>query len=397
MNWKILSLGIGFYGSNVRDVFMSNMFYKIKNSDGKCWLMPMRDVRMGLALYQPSGWKGRLLKRLFPYVHWSKLVRKVLNIELVEHELQDELKEVICRAFGVEEFEYSVFEGTPSVHQKMTIQVWNGERILGYVKLTESEEVARLFEREESFLKYVNSQQSIVNGQQILTPSATLVPLRQGDNIEGQQLLRCVPSAVALRLESGSRILIQSTRKTLKSEVVHEWGALQEDFLKRLYDATAHELAWEESDVAQALRDLRGHVDWLPVGVDGDVVARRIDAVMERMVGKRVMYGAYHGDFTPWNMFVEGGELFVFDWEYAGWTYSIGLDRYHFWMQTALFEKHWGVEELRKYMCSDDGKWIDREMLEMYLLDIMSKYVMREGGKVKELGMFGVWGAMLLS
>ena len=380
------------------------MFYKIKNSDGKCWLMPVRNVRMGLALYQPSGWKGRLLKRWFPYVHWSKLVRKVLKIEVVEHVLEADLRGVICSAFGVSEFEYSVFEGTPSVHQKITIQVWKGERILGYVKVTRSEEVGRLFEREASFLEKItdyrlqitdDSQQSTVNRQQILTPSATLVPLRQGDNIEGQQLLRCVPSAVALRLESGSWILIQSTRKTLRSKVVHEWGVLQEDFLKRLYDATAHELAWEESDVAQALRDLRGHVDWLPDGVDGEMVARHIDAVMERMVGKRVRYGAYHGDFTPWNMFVEGGELFVFDWEYAGRRYPMGLDRYHFWMQTAVFEKHWGVAELTRYVNSVDGEWIDREMLEMYLLDVMSKYVMREGGKVKELGMFGVWCGMM--
>ena len=337
-------------------------------------------------------------------MHWSKVVRRKLNVEVVEHELEADLRGVICSAFGVGGFEYSVFEGTPSVHQKTTIQVWRGERILGYVKLTESEEVGRLFEREASFLEKItdyrlqitaDSQQSTVNRQQILTPSATLVSLRQGDNIEGQQLLRCVPSAVVLRLESGSSILIQSTRKTLRSEVVHEWGKLQEDFLKRLYDATVHELAWEESDVAQALRDLRGHVDWLPKGVDGEMVARCIDAVMERMVGKRVRYGAYHGDFTPWNMFVEGGELFVFDWEYAGWGYPMGLDRYHFWMQTAVFEKHWGVEELMRYMGSNEGKWIDREMLEMYLLDVMSKYVMREGGKVKELGMFGVWCGMM--
>ena len=365
------------------------MFYKIENSDGKCWLMPVRNVRMGLALYQPSGWKGRLLKRWFPYVHWLKVVRRKLNIEVVEHELEEDLKRVIGSAFGVGGFEYSVFEGTPSVHRKTTIQVWRGERILGYVKLTRSEEVGRLFFQEMNFLKKITDYRL-----QILTPSATLVPLRQGDNIEGQQLLRCVPSAVALRLESGSWILIQSTRKTLRSKVVHEWGVLQKDFLRRLYEATAKEIAWEESDVAQALRDLRGHVDWLPEGVDGDVVARRIDAVMERMAGKRVMYGAYHGDFTPWNMFVEGGELFVFDWEYAGRWYPMGLDRYHFWMQTAVFEKHWGVEELKRYMGSDEGKWIDGEMLEMYVLDVMSKYVMREGGKVKELGMFGVWATI---
>ena len=430
---------------------------------------------MGLALYQPSGWKGRLLKRWFPYVHWLKVVRRKLNIEVVEHVLEEDLKRVIGSAFGVGGFEYSVFEGTPSVHRKTTIQVWKGERILGYVKVTRSEEVGRLFEREASFLKKItdyrlqitdDSQQLTVNrwpsgfdlsptddtdnldfsshpdllirslaSQEVarridtdFTPAECLfhtedlshtddtecteffrqrlkdrwltlrVPfgfdLSHTDEKNPEGVIELVPSAVALRLEPGSWILIQSTRKTLRSKVVHEWGALQEDFLKRLYVATAKEIAWEESDVAQALRDLREHVDWLPEGVDGDVVARRIDAVMERMVGKRVVYGAYHGDFTPWNMFVEGGELFVFDWEYAGRWYPMGLDRYHFWMQTAVFEKHWGVAELKRYMGSDEGKWIDGEMLEMYVLDVMSKYVMREGKRVTELGMFGVWATV---
>ena len=383
-------------------------------------------------------------------MHWAKVVRRKLNIEVVEHELEEDLRRVIGSAFGVGGFEYSVFEGTPSVHRKTTIQVWRGERILGYVKVTRSEEVGRLFFQEMNFLKKItdyrlqitdDSQRSTVNitpfgrdfcsaqhstskldsafayrkkstvnrrpsgfdlspteGKSrrdditqtgVRTPGRGIIP-----TINPEGVIESLPSAVALRLESGSWILIQSTRKTLRSKVVHEWGALQEDFLKRLYEATAKEIAWEESDVAQALRDLREHVDWLPEGVDGDVVARRIDAVMERMAGKRVRYGAYHGDFTPWNMFVEGGELFVFDWEYAGRWYPMGLDRYHFWMQTAVFEKHWGVEELTRYIGSDEGKWIDGEMLEMYVLDVMSKYVMREGKKVKELGLFGVWSTI---
>ena len=391
-------------------------------------------------------------------MHWSKLVRAVLKIEVVEHELEEDLKRMIGSAFGVSEFEYSVFEGTPSVHQKTTIQVWKGEWILGYVKMSENEEVGRLFFREAEFLKkitddrlqithFVRDFYSARHNEQAPSALANRKNIQITDNTDicveksrrdditqtGVRKLRVsecneiyfgcqagaiwtestpgrditpqinpvgvtglVPEAEAFRVRNGEVfVLIQTTRKSLKSVVVHEWGVLQEEFLKRLYVATAKEIVWEESEVAQALRDLRELVDWLPDGVDGDVVARRIDAVMERMVGKRVMYGAYHGDFTPWNMFVEGGELFVFDWEYAGMSYPMGLDRYHFWMQTALFEKHWGVEELKRYMGSDEGKWIDREMLEMYLLDVMSKYVMREGEKVKSLGAFEVWCGMV--
>lgn len=342
-------------------------FYKIVNADGKCWWMPVRGMRVGLALYQPSGWKGRLLKCLLPYLHWSRLVRAVLKIEREARVMPEELRRAVCEALGVERFDYSVFGGTPSVHQKTVIQVWNEERILGYVKMTENEEVGRLFEREASFLNEMRNEELGIR------------------NVPMVKVVRC----------GALFVLLQTTRKTLKSVMVHEWGMLQEKFLKKLYEATAQEMAWEESDVARALRALREHIDWLPDGVDGELVAKRIDAVVERMRGKRVRYGAYHGDFTPWNMFVEAGELFVFDWEYAGMSYPEGLDRYHFWMQTAIHEKHWGVEELRRYMCSDDGEWIDREMLEMYLLDVMSKYVMREGKKVKCLGAFEVWGGIM--
>ena len=384
-------------------------------------------------------------------MHWSKWVRRVLKIEVVEHVMEGDLKRVIGSAFGVGGFEYSVFEGTPSVHQKRTIQVWNGERILGYVKVTRSEEVGRLFEREAEFLRKITDNISLTENnisltepserteflllRDVLSPTdntdlkdflpsgfndslflaslkkrstddtdfyAEATPAGLLSTCNGLQIAECVPEARAMRVRSeelgvrsdGLWVLVQTTRKSLESVMVHEWGVLQEEFLERMYEATAKEMAWDESGVAQALRDLRGHVDWLPEGVDGDVVVRRIDAVMERMVGKRVRYGAYHGDFTPWNMFVEGGELFVFDWEYAGWGYPKGLDRYHFWMQTALFEKHWGVEELARYMNSVDGGWIDGEMLEMYVLDVMSKYVMREGGKVKDVGAFEVWATV---
>lgn len=343
------------------------MFYKITNTDGKCWLMPRREVRMALALYQPSGWKGRLLKQLFPYVHWSKVVRRALNIKLVEYSLPKELKEVICRAFGVDDFRYSVFCGTPSVHQKTTIQVWYGDKILGYLKITESEEVARLFERECGFLKKIRNEE---------------LGMR---NVPSVEMVRC----------GGWFVLIQTTRKTLKSKVVHEWGALQQRFIDDLARMTECEIVWGESDLAKSLELLKVHLDWLPDEVDRIKIFKQIDDVVEKYKATMVNYSAYHADFTPWNMFVEKGELFVFDWEYAGRSYPKGLDRYHFWMQTSIFEKHWGIEELKRDMSSVDGEWIDRDMLKLYLLDVMSRYVVREGGKMKDLGLLGVWSRLL--
>lgn len=45
--------------------FRGEGFYKLVNGDGKVWLMPARNMRIAMNLYQPSGIKGKLLKHFF--------------------------------------------------------------------------------------------------------------------------------------------------------------------------------------------------------------------------------------------------------------------------------------------------------------------------------------------
>ena len=48
-------------------------------------------------------------------------------------------------------------------------------------------------------------------------------------------------------------------------------------------------------------------------------------------------------------------------------------------------------------MESDAGKWIDKELYAMYLLDVISRFTMRENGKVTADAAtpFLLWGKML--
>ena len=38
--------------------FRGEVFYRLMNGDGKVWLMPARNMRVAMNLYQPSGIKG---------------------------------------------------------------------------------------------------------------------------------------------------------------------------------------------------------------------------------------------------------------------------------------------------------------------------------------------------
>ena len=354
---------------NILDFTGGKRFYRFGNADGKYWIVPAHGMRTALNLYQPSGIKGKLVKALLPYLHWIAPVRKAIKAETFNCRLNNELHALLCKVLDVNEIEFSIFEGTPSVHQKITMQLNVGSKISGYCKLSDSNDIKELFEKESEVLNRLHK-----NG------------------VAG------IPKALYCgTLGCGMHIFVQSTEKQASSKVIHEWSALQEEFLAQLHEKTKETVLFEESGYYTTLAALEEHLEWLPQNIDSRIVAKAINTVKERLCGTMVEYGACHGDFTPWNMFANGKELFVFDFEYAAMSYPTGLDRYHFFTQTAVFEKHWGADEIIAYIDSTAGKWIEKEFYTMYLLDVISRFTMREGGKVVGCAAapFALWDKVL--
>lgn len=341
-------------------------FYRFANADGKVWLMPARHMRLAMQLYQPGGRNGKLLKALLPCLHRFRLLRRWLHIEVVHCDLAGELKRMCCEWFRVPEVEFALFGGTPSVHRKETMQLSYCGRIVGYVKMTDSEEIARLFQQEARWL---------------------------------DGLKRCgienVPTCLHCGTWKGMALFVQDTIKSSSSRPLHRWTPLQEDFLERLHRATRRVVAFEESDYCATLMALKEHTEWLPAGVDVDCLTKAVDRVLADRSGKSVEYSAYHADFTPWNMFVEKGRLFVFDWEYARATYPPGLDRYHFFIQSAIYEKHWGADEIVCHMRKNET--LTDEGCKLYLLEVIARFTVREQAKVtgNVARSIGIWMDLL--
>ena len=355
--------------NNILDFTSGEKFYRFGNADGKYWVVPARGMRTALNLYQPSGIKGKTVKALLPWLHWLAPVRKAIKAKAINCRLNSELHSMLCKVFNVQDIEFAVFEGTPSVHQKITMQLSHRSRILGYCKLSGSYDIKVLFEKECNIL---------------------------------ERLCKCgvtgIPKALYCgTLESGMHIFVQSTEKQASSKVIHEWSALQEEFLALMHEKTKTTLAFEESDYFTTLTALEEHIEWLPQNIDRTIVANAIAVVKKKYSNKDVEFSASHGDFTPWNMFANKDKLFVFDFEYAAMTYPAGIDRYHFFTQTAVFEKHWDADEIIAYIGSNNDCWIDRHLYAMYLLDVISRFTMREGGKVtgEAAKPFVLWGKLL--
>lgn len=333
-------------------------FYELANADGKRWLVPRRGLGVALCLYQPSGFRGKLLKRFYPLLHLSA-VRRRLGVSVSQCRLDDDFAKLVGDAFGSVPTSFAVFFGTPCVHQKTTIQLCCDDRISGYAKVTSSDDVAQLFAREQRILARLAEQ-----------------------GVTG------IPQITFVGRLGSEHVMLQTTTKTRRSQTIHRWDALHQAFVDLLRSKTCITMSYEQSDLAADVEFLKDNLAELPDWAQ-ESVRKALADVERRYVGRQAEFMAYHADFTPWNMFVERGRLFVFDWEYARMSYPCALDRYHFELQTAYFERHATAAEAFQAIVS--ASWFTSASCIDYLVGIVSLYLRREGKKIESNPMLRYW------
>lgn len=347
--------------SSIKDLLQSvtvqnsdNEFITITNSDYKFWIIPVKNTRLALSLYQPSGIKGKLLKLFLPIVKKNKLVHKGLHISTENYRLNNEIEKLLNTVFKTSNLEFSIFGGTPSKHQKITIQIFKENKILGYCKISNDATVKTIFKQEEK----------------------TLHHLKQLGIYQIPECLFCG------NLKDDVDVFIQSTIKTKQSKVEHHWSSKHEDFLKALKEKTQAPILFEQSQFFESIQLLEKNSALLPTK-DAQVIETAIAKIKSTYSNKTVSFSAYHADFTPWNMFTEKGSLFVFDFEYAKMSYPPFLDYFHYYTQTCIFEKQWNAEKIYKEYCKQKTaleKNINKPDFNYlsYLVDIVSFYLERD-------------------
>ena len=326
-----------------------DQYFRISNADGKAWVLPAHNMRTALCLYQPGGVKGKLLKALLPLLWRFPLVRSLLSLEPCGRPCP-ELEASIRDAFGLEgDFEIAAFEGTPCAHQKTTLQVFRGKKILGYVKLSDKPAVYRLFQHEQRILDALHAS-----------------------GIDE------VPRILALKeCPEGRWMLAQTTTKTLHSGTPHQWGPQMAQFIERLENATGVMAAFEQTEMAGDLGpDSPGSSEAEISALLPERYREVFVRSFQRFRGRELACCLTHNDFTPWNMYVQDGRLEVFDWEYASFCNPVGMDRCHFLVQSAFFEKRWTAEQVYERIIAPDGR--HRDEYTLYLLSIIARYLRRD-------------------
>lgn len=324
-------------------------YWELQNSDGKHWIIPTKNVSTALGIYQPSYWKGKLLKRILPLFGGIKSIFS--PFPLVELPLDSILVKCLEDVFPNHRLEFSLFLGTPSVHKKTVIQIFEDNKILGYAKVSEKECIKQLFDHEETILQELN-EKGIKN-----------IP-------------KCLYNQ---KIDDNRTLFVMTTEKNRNSVIEHSWTECHEAFQEELRQKTQRSVLFEDSDFAHLLKELSLRTGDMPYET-ANVISKAIKSTITKYQGKLCDMSVMHGDFTPWNMFRQNDHLYVFDWEYAQRTCPIGLDKCHFLIQSYIFEKHWNTKQILEHLIKKSNL-TNTETLRMYLLAVISIYVCRESEK----------------
>lgn len=334
---------------------------KIVNKDGRIWIIPQHRIKTGLALYQPSSIRGKVLKMTLPMAQYFPQLIRLVGITEDNGAVNDQLNRLFCSLFHVDQVECSFFGGTPGTHQKITIQIARGNEILGYCKITDKRQIFDLFKSEESILAYLN-----------------------GRGINN------IPACLFDRKAGNLYVFVQSSNKSVPFDTAHQINDLVINTIKDFCDKTTVNIPFDATEYDSMLKKL---YDWVPLLNDSDqeLVKKAAEMVEEYLAGISD-FSCMHRDFTPWNMYLKNDHIELFDFEYARKSYPKYIDLFHFLTQSEIFEKHSKSEKIYSHFKKIFVNGKCKQLFECpyhsylcYLLDILCLYLQRDhNSKMKD-------------
>lgn len=346
------------------------------NTVGQQWLFPFENPKLGLSLFQPSSFIGKLVLKTLPFLKRLPWILKRMNISTQKIEFTNSFLDKIKEYFDVTSVQLSIFCGSPGKHMKPTILIVSQDNYLGYCKLSDNPDVIEIFKKEQLSLDYL-AQKGVQN-----------IPT-----------IKC-----CLPMTDNSRIwlFVQTTQRNKHATIAKHDSKELYVFIEEMRRCSKIKIDFHESDYFKCLRRLKGLLSIIQDTPYYDIVDKSIRIVESYLNKTEVAYSAYHGDLTPWNSFIVDGHLYAFDFEYFQKTYPPYADFYHFFTQEYIYNKYACGEKIySEFLRLKTNKYITWENSDLwyvcYLLCIMEFYLSRDKGFLNDriVQCFNIWGALI--
>lgn len=329
----------------------------------KVWIIPEENCEPALEMYQPSTIKGKVLKSCIRFFCKSKIIFGKVGVCRRKLSFHSQIHSYLKSIVNGEEVYIAAYMGdtTSKQNNKVTLQIYNEQKILCYGKITREPEVLENFSREIDGLKFLE---------------------KKGINN--------IPKVLGEREIEDLKIFVQSTNKPLRQPVRLEFGRKQIEFIHNIVKKTQFHVRYELSEFYILVQYLKDNATKLGK-TEEKIILSAVKWVETYAEEKGLPVAFCHGDYTPWNVYYQNGELNSFDFEYCLRMMPAYIDVFHYLTQLSilgksndasetikLYESYQGI--LKEYMSDTDV------IYGCYLLYIIGFYYHRTDGDCKRIG-----------
>ena len=302
----------------IRDNEQSNLnkplsYSYIANPDQTIrWVYPSKlKVPTILNFYNSSSFRAKIftiaIKILFA-LKLSNLIRSD-EVFLSVHE-GSLLQRILDKYPG---YNHSIFTGTVGKNRKIIVELNNGYKSLVFAKVAISNTSEDLIQNEFHVLSKLKRE----NLTSIYVPTVLAYSEKELLEISNIKPKRCK--------QPSKLIDVQIVALTQINSINHkhvQWKDMQAKF-----------------EIESLIENLK-----VKVIVDNGLDGQRIDSYIEKLSLLRktinneesLSCGLAHGDFTPWNMYINHEKLYIYDWELSKEAMPVLFDLFHYIFQSEV-------------------------------------------------------------
>jgi hypothetical protein len=298
-------------GQNNLDKLLSYSY--ITNPDQTIrWLYPSRlKTPTFLNFYNSSSLRAKIFTIAIKVLFTLKLSNLIRSDEVFLSVHEGSLLQRILGKYPG--YNHSIFTGTVGKNRKIIVELNNGYKSLVFAKVAISNTSKDLIQNEFHVLSKLKRE----NLTSIYVPTVLAYSEKELLEISNIKPKRCK--------QPSKLIDVQIVALTQINSINHkhvQWKDMQAKF-----------------EIESLIEDLK-----VKVIVDNGLDGQRIDSYIEKLSLLRktinneesLSCGLAHGDFTPWNMYINHEKLYIYDWELSKETMPVLFDLFHYIFQSEV-------------------------------------------------------------
>jgi thymidylate kinase len=306
---------IGYTFSHANKSHQSMRLYYINNPDGTPrWIWPESLAQpLFLKFYNVATPKARLFSIAVQLIFSLGLQRVFFKSVIGEMQRQS----LLVPQFVPQQPNWTIFTGTTGPNNKLILYI-KGAKRSSFFKIATSYNAETVIQRESESLQQLGE-----------LPITTFT----------------VPS---ISFKEEGVIGLEDISEQTKRD--HSLSDLHIKALQEIKTLTGSTLKVSDSAISQQTKTILADLIQTEDARVPKGMLKKLAILSAQLDQQTVQFAMGHGDFTPWNMYIKGKKLAIYDWELSHDALPVGYDAFHFILQQGILVERASWEKIKAEM-----------------------------------------------